>query len=64
MTLLSSILLFISLHSPEKVILTYSGNDSTIIMATVRKSCNDSMRVGLTDFCEFIDLIEIVKPKK
>jgi len=64
MTLLSSILLFISLHSPEKVILTYSGNDSTIIMATVRKSCNDSIQAGLKEYCEFIDLIEIEKVKK
>ena len=60
MTLLSLLLLLS--QTPEKVLLTYSGNDSTIVMATVRKSCNDSMRVGLTDYCEFIDIIEI--PKK
>lgn len=62
MTILSLLLLLS--QTPEKVLLTYSGNDSTIIMVTVRKSCNDSLQAGLKEYCEFIDLIEIVKPKK
>jgi hypothetical protein len=63
MKLITTILLLSSLQSPDKVVLTYSGNDSTICIGVFNKSCMDSVAAGLKDSCGYVDYREVKKFK-
>lgn len=61
MTRLLPLLFLFGLKTTEKVDIVYCGNDSSIVIGTFRKSCIDSVRMGLKDYCGYLDYREIKK---
>lgn len=64
MTKLLPLLFLIGLKTPEKVDIIYLGNDSSIVIGTFRKACIDSVRMGLKEYCEPLEIKEVKKFKK